>query len=55
MKSLAILCEGLKSDDGDDLLDIKKAPFCSMRRGDIKPSVDMMRAEVFRRFSLEKS
>jgi hypothetical protein len=52
MKCLVVLCEGLKDVDGDDLLDIRRSPFSSLKRGDIKPTADMFRDEVVRRHQL---
>ena len=51
--ALVVLCFGLEEtlDDGTKkpLLDVNENPFCLLKKKDIKPTVDCLRAEVKRR------
>jgi hypothetical protein len=55
MKFLVVLCVGLKDDSGDNLLDINQAPFSFLKRTDIKPTAEMLNAEIVRRHKLTHS
>ena len=51
IKTLVVLCQGLKKDDGSDFIDIKEEqPWKSVPRGLIKPTATMLREEILRRF-----
>jgi hypothetical protein len=52
IKYLTVLCEGLKDDNDDDIFNINQAPFSSLKRGDIKPTADMLKQEIERRHQL---
>jgi hypothetical protein len=54
LKALAILCEGLRDDDGDPLVDLSILPWSSARKSsDVKPTANELRAEILRRFNIE--
>jgi hypothetical protein len=59
MKYLVVLSFGLKKEDGSEFIDIKdEQPWASVPRGGIKPTSDMLKAEVIRwhkAFGLEGS
>ena len=51
IKTLVVLCQGLKKDDGSDFIDIKEEqPWKSVPRGLIKPSAAMLKDEIVRRY-----
>ncbi|KAG7363562.1 hypothetical protein IV203_026923 [Nitzschia inconspicua] len=50
IRILVVLSHGLKKDDGSDLIDIKtEEPWKSIPRIEIKPTADMLKAEIKRR------
>ncbi|KAG7340032.1 hypothetical protein IV203_006436 [Nitzschia inconspicua] len=50
LRSLVVLSHGLKKDDGSDLIDIKnEEPWKSIPRIEIKPTADLLKAEIQRR------
>jgi hypothetical protein len=49
-----VLCEGLKGEDDNALLDPQKEPFSKFKPTEIKPSLNMLKEEILGRYRLKE-
>jgi hypothetical protein len=54
LKTLVVLCRGLKDEDGNELLDIKKEPWSRLKTALVKPSNADYVEEIVRRYQVKK-